>query len=97
MKNQKRIEVLTIIRINKFSLNKNACDKIFTTLKQKIELKDSAFVYQFVNLFNLSSLRNSTFSFIQRCFTIVSDNESFLELQYNFISKILSSSELLIT
>ena len=54
-------------------------------------------MYQFVNLFNLSSLQNSTFSYIERCFTIVSDNESFLELGYYLFSKILASSELLIT
>ena len=97
MENRKTTEVVTITRINKLSLNENACDKIFTVLKQKLQLKNSAFLYQFVYLFNLSRLRNSTLSFIQRCFTIVSDNESFLELDYNSISKILASSELLIT
>ena len=97
MKNRKTTELLKITRLNKFSLNENACDKVYTVLKQKLQFKKSAFVYQFVNLFNLSSLRNLTFSFIQRCFTIVSIDESFLELEYKFISKILASSELLIT
>ena len=97
MKNRKTTELLKITRLNKFSLNENACDKVYTVLKQKLQFKKSAFVYQFVNLFNLSSLRNLTFSFIQRCFTIVSIDESFLELEYKFISKILASSKLLIT
>ena len=66
MENRKTTEVVTITRINKLSLNENACDKIFTVLKQKLQLKNSAFLYQFVNLFNLSRLRNSTLSFIQR-------------------------------
>ena len=48
-------------------------------------------------MFNLSSRQPSTLSYIERCFSIVSDNESFLELELNFISKILASSELLIT
>ena len=97
MKNRKITEVLTITRINKLSLNENAYDKIFTVLKQKLQFKKAAFVYQFVNLFNLSSLRNSIFSYIERCFTVVSNNESFLELEYNSVSKLLASSELLIT
>ena len=40
---------------------------------------------------------NLTNSYIERCFTIVSDDESFLDLEHKFISKILASSNLLIT
>ena len=35
--------------------------------------------------------------FIERCFTIVSDTDNFKQLDYTLISKILASSELLIT
>ena len=48
-------------------------------------------------MFNLSSFKNLTLSYIQRCFTIVSDDESFLELELKLISKILASSVLMIT
>ena len=77
-------EIFTATRINKLSLNKNAVSTICTILKDKVHIKNAAFVYQFVNVFNLSSLKNSTTSYIERCFTIVGDNESFLELEYNF-------------
>ena len=50
-----------------------------------------------MNLFNSSSLQNSTNSYIKRCFTFLNNNEQFLELEYNFFSKILASSGLLIT
>ena len=83
--------------MNKLSLNKKACSEIGIILNEKIQIKNAASVYQFTNLFNFSSLKNSTFSYIQRCFTIVSDDESFLELEYNLVSKILANSELLIT
>ena len=97
MKNQTITETFKVIRFNKFFLNKRAFGTICTILKEKLQIKTAASVYQFVNLFNLTNLQNSCHSYIQRCFTIVSDNESFLELEYNLISKILASSELLIT
>ena len=66
-------------------------------LKEKLQLKNAATVYQFVNLLNLPRLQNLTLSYIERWLTIVTNNESSLELEYNLISIILASSELLIT
>ena len=97
MRNRKITEILTATKFNKLALNKNADSTICTILKEKLQIRNAASVYQSVNLFNLSSLKNLTLSYIERCFTIVSDNESFLELGYNLMSKILASSELLIT
>ena len=97
MKNRKITEILTATRLNKISLNKNAVSLICKILKEKLQIKNAALAYQFVNLFNLSSIKNSTLSYIQRLFTIVSDEKSFLELEHNFFSKIIASSELLIT
>ena len=90
-------ELVTTTRFINFSFNENAVSIISKILKEKLHIKNAAFLYQFVNLFNVSSLQNSTFNYIERCFTIVSDNKSFLELGYNLFSKILASSELLIT
>ena len=42
-------------------------------------------------------LCKTTLRFIERCFTVVSDNESFNQLDYNLILKIFASSSLLIT
>ena len=50
-----------------------------------------------MNLFKTSNLKNSINSYIERCFSIVSDNENFLEKDYKFLSKILASSEFHIT
>ena len=97
MKNRPITEKITATRFNKFYLNKRAFDTIYTILKEKLQIKNAASVYQFVNLFNLTSLRNSTLSYTERCFTIISDSKSFLEIEYNLISKILASSNLLIT
>ena len=95
--NRKVSGIFTATRFNKLSLNNNAVNTICKILKEKLHIKNAASVYQFVNLFNLLSLQNSTLSYMERCFTIVSDNEKFFELEYNFVLKILSSSKLLIT
>ena len=73
-------EIITAARFNKLSLSENAISTVCTILKEKVQIKTAASVYQFVNLFNLTSLKNSTLSYIERCFTVVSDNESFLEI-----------------
>ena len=96
MKNRKVTEIITAIRLNKLSLNQKGCSIIWKTLKEKLKINNAASVYQLVNFFNLSSLKNSTISHIERVFTIVSDDKSFLELELDFISKILASSELLV-
>ena len=97
MKNQKTIDIIAATKFKKLSLNENKVSTVCKLLKEKLQIKNAALVYQFVNLFNLSTLKSSTLSYIKRCFTIVSDNESFLELELYLISKILTSSGLLIT
>ena len=97
MKNRKIADIIAVTRLKKLSLNENAVSKICSILKENVQIKNASSVYQFVNLFNLSGLKNSTLSYIERCFTIVSDDESFLELEFSCISKILVSSELLTT
>ena len=97
MKNRKTIDIIAATRFKKLSLNENKLSTIYRFLKEKLQLKNAASVYQFVNLFNLPSLQSLTLSYIERCFTIVSDDESLLELEFSCISKILATSELLIT
>ena len=91
MKNRKTIDKIAATRSKKLFLNENKVSTVCKLLKEKLQIKNAALVYQFVNLFNLSTLKSSTLSYIERWFTIVSDNEKFFELEYNLISKILSS------
>ena len=96
-KNQNKENTIVVSRLNKLSLNEDTRSKTETTILKNLHIKSAAFVYQFVNLFNLPSLHKTTLRFIERCFTIVCDTVSFLELNYSSISKILASSSLLIT
>ena len=97
MKNRKIADIIAVTRLKKLSLNENAVSKICSILKENVQIENASSVYQFVNLFNLSGLKNSTLSYIERCFTIVSDDKSFLDLEHKYIFKILASSNLLIT
>ena len=51
--------------------------------------------HQFANIFKLSS--EATQSYMERCFTVAIENKSFLELDFNVVSKLLASSELFVT
>ena len=97
MKNRKKNEILKATRFNKLSLNDKAISLIYKIFKKEIQIKNIASVYQFANLFNLSRLKNSTLRYLDRCFSIVSHKDSFLELEHSCISKILARSCLMIT
>ena len=70
---------------------------ILEYLKDKISVKNVSIFYNLAKLYNLPSLAEITFSYIQRCFTMVVETKSFLELDYTLIAKILESSGLYIT
>ena len=53
--------------------------------------------YQFAKLFRLTKLSEKSFGYIQRCFEMVVETQNFLELDFTFVAKILSSSGLHIT
>ena len=97
MKNRNLIDLISVTILTKLSLNENACNKLSTIFEGKLHIINAASIFLFVNLFNLSSLQNTTLCYIERCFTVLVENESFLELEFKLISKILASSTLLIT
>ena len=51
-------------------------------------------MYQFFEIINFYSLAETTFSFIERCFTIVAETKYFNELNFNLVAKILGGSQL---
>ena len=95
--NQSKQNTIKETRINKLSLKKDANSKICTPTFEILQIKNAAIVHQFANLFSLLDLCKTTLRFIECCFTVVSNNESFNQLDYNLISKIFASSSLLIT
>ena len=63
-------------------------------IKQIIDIKNVTAVFFFTQLFKLSSSFEFSMSLIERCFSIISDSTSFLELDIVSVVKILSSNEL---
>ena len=70
---------------------------ISKVISANLQIKNAACVYQFGNLFCLTSVQKLNLNYIERCFTLASDTDSFMLLDYTSISKILASSSLLIT
>ena len=66
-------------------------------MKDKLQIHNVFTIYQFAKLFNFPSICKLTFSYIERCFTMLAETNNFLEIDYNLISNILASSGLLIT
>ena len=97
MVNENKQNSIAVARLNKFSLNEDASSKISTKILIKLQIKNAASVYLFVNLFSFQSIHKTTLMFIECCFTVVSDTDSFKQLDYTSISKILASSSLFIT
>ena len=78
-------------------LNEDVESKIHKHIENKINIQNVLNFYQLAKLFGLSCLANVSFKYIQRCFTMLVESQSFLELDYASISRIFASSGLLIT
>ena len=86
--------------MNKILLNNSVEVMVVNQVKEKIHVHNIAkhqFVclfYQFSSFYNLSGLRNDALIYINRWFTTIAKIENFQHLEFNNISRILSSSDL---
>ena len=90
-------KLISVIKMNKLSLDENVLTKPCETIKGKLKIKTTATFHQFSKLFNLQSLHDATLGCIKRYFTMIIKTPSFLELDRTLVSKILSCSGLLIS
>ena len=91
------VELIPIMKINKLVLIADVESKIHKHMEDKINIPNVLNFYQLTKLFNVSHLKKTNFTYIQRCFTMLVETQNFLELDFTSISKILASSGLLIT
>ena len=87
-------EMLPAVKFNSIFLNKNVENQVTRVLKEKIDLKNAVTYYQFADTFQLLKLVTEAFTYSERCFTMVSKTKNFLQLDFEYVYKILSSSEL---
>ena len=90
-----RTALISCMKANKKVLSKNVEGSIVASLEKKIKTLNASALLPIVHIFGLS--KSETFSYIERWFTNVSETPSFLELDFDFVRKILSSSELHVT
>merc|ERR1712240_202366 len=67
------------------------------SLTKKTSYENVSTIYEIAHFYNLPNLFNALFSYIERLFTVVSETNNFLQLNFAVIAKILSSSSLHIT
>ena len=83
--------------MNKLALNEHKWKIISKEVSANLQIINAASLYQLSYFFHSPSLQKTTLRYIERCFNIVSDTESFVHLDYKSFLKILVSSELSIT
>ena len=66
-------------------------------VKDKVNFENAATYHQLAKKFCLSKIADETFCYIERCFTSVAKSNSFLELDYFYVKRVLSSSALDVT
>ena len=85
---------MPLMKLNKMFLNENEDNKIKKTIISKIDKKNCLVVYCLSNIFELSNSIKVSMSLIEQCFSLFADSDNFLELEFYYIIKILSSSGL---
>ena len=93
------LKVIPLLQANKLLLDD--CWMMITVekckqLENKINVKNAITFFSLSQLFNISCLSELPLSFIERCFPIVADSNSFLKLDFISVAKILLSSELFV-
>ena len=76
--------------------NEKTKNKVFKGVEKKVQTHNAATYYQLSRFFHIPNLYKTTFIYIERCFSVVTETKSFLELDFNSISNLLASSNLLI-
>ena len=91
------VELCGVIPLNKLFLNENVQSKICKLVEKSLNYQNVLTYLQFTKAFNLFSVYKRTLRYIESSFTMVLETKNFLELDINQVSKILTSSELVIT
>ena len=85
------------MKSNNLLQNEELDIEICKCLKDKITVQNVMAYYCIADTLKLFYLSKTAFSYIQRCFTMVTDTKLFLKLDFRLVAKILSSSQLVIT
>ena len=85
---------MPLMKFDKIFLNESEDDKTKKSLMSKINKKNCLVIYCLSNIFQLSNSIKVSMSFIEQCFPMLAESDNFLEVEFNYSIKILSSSGL---
>ena len=92
--NREYCKLTTAIKLTKYTLNKHLNSEELENLNKKLQIENAVFFYQLASKFNLSDINITAFRHIECCFSMIAETESFLELDFLTVSKILASFSL---
>ena len=87
-------EFILTVKMNKIVFNEDVEIEIRKFLEDKISVENAATLYFISQQFQLSTLSDVLFAFMERSFTMFAGTCNFLELDFTSVAKILSSGEL---
>ena len=92
-------DFISALKVIKSFENENITNLIYEHFKQKanVNINSVSFIYHFASKLNYTELAAQSLRYIERCFTMVVETNSFLGLDYESVGKILDSSELWIS
>ena len=88
------LKLIELLKRNKLLQDKDVDKRTADYIKAKINVQNSATHYQISSIFRTPKLVEVTSDYIQRCFTMVAKTDKFLQLDFQFVNKLLSSSDL---
>ena len=95
---RKHCKFISAIKLTKHTLNEHLFSEEFGNFNKKLQVQNALFCivlfYQLASKFNLSGINITVFRNIECWFSMIVETESFLELDFNTLSKILASSNL---
>ena len=87
-------EFVLDMKQTKLMLKQDASLKAIEFLQQQTTVESSAAFYGLAKLYELPSLAESAFSYMERCFAMVAETPNFLQLDHRALLKVLASSNL---
>ena len=90
-------ENVFILKASKIFLNKRQKNYSCNLMQSKMTVRNNLLYHQITDIFNLSDLLQTSMAYTERCFLIVAETNSFLQLDFALVKEILQSSKLHIT
>ena len=85
------------VKTNNIMIVDNLESKILKYLQNTTNIENAATFYQLASFINIPNFSKEIICYVYRCFTMIAETKSYLTLDFNFLARILSTSQLNIT